>query len=68
MIMMAHFIPFEKLSKKEKKKQNNLRRNYWNGIDPSTKIMPNKKKENKKRAPINDNDSLIGVFFFPDCI
>jgi hypothetical protein len=31
MIMMAHFIPFEKLSKKEKKKQNNLRHQRLQG-------------------------------------
>ena len=41
--MMTKFIPYEKLSKKERKKLNAIKRLDWNGVHPSTKTIPGKK-------------------------
>lgn len=48
------FIPYEKLSKKMKKKVNAERRNSWR-MNPHTKIIPDKR--NKKR--VNDKNKEI---------
>lgn len=34
---MEKFVPFEKLSKKEQKKQNAARRNTWGAMSPVTR-------------------------------
>ena len=36
------------MTKKQKKAQNNKHRGSWFGINPQTKVIPNKKKENAK--------------------
>lgn len=46
---MQKFIPFEKLSKKEKKKINLEKRRDWNGLNPSTRVVPNKKAYSRKK-------------------
>jgi len=43
------FIPYNKLSKKEKRKIDSLRRKNWGDIDCSTKILPDVKKERIKQ-------------------
>lgn len=45
---MEKFISYEKLSKKEQKKINKVKRGTWGRINPSTKIVPDKKKYNRK--------------------
>lgn len=40
---------YEKLTKKEKRKVDAERRNVWS-INPTTKIVEDKKKKNNKRA------------------
>lgn len=40
---MNKYIPYEKLSKKEKRKIDLKFRNNWGSINPITKIIPNKK-------------------------
>lgn len=50
------FIPYEKLSKKMKKKVNAEKRNSW-GMNPRTKVIPdkrNRKKINDKNKEIKD--------------
>lgn len=53
---MTDFIPFDKLSKKEKRKRNSAKRGNWGGINPVTrKPAPidaynrNKQKEKDRR-------------------
>lgn len=46
---MKKFVPFKKMSKKEQRKINASKRNTWNGIDPSTRVVDtDKKKYNRK--------------------
>lgn len=40
---MTKFVPYEKRSKKERKKIDAVKRRDWNGVYPSTKTIPSKK-------------------------
>ena len=46
---MEKFIPYDKLSKKEKKKIDQQKRSSWNGVDPATKIEENEKKRYRRK-------------------
>ncbi len=50
---MTNFVPFEKLSKKKKKEINNMKRNTWYNLNPVTKVIPDKKKYDRKKLPKN---------------
>ena len=43
---MEKFIPYEKLSKKEKRKVDAMRRNTWGGLNPVTRKTANSKTYN----------------------
>ena len=60
---MKNFVPFEKLSKKEQKKLNALRRKDWNGLSPVTRKSENPKAYNRKRHR-NDFDFDSVPFYF----
>ena len=47
---MEKFIPYEKLSKKEKRKVDAMRRNTWGGLNPVTRKTANSKTYNRKRT------------------
>ena len=53
--MMTRFIPYEKLSKKERRKLDAVKRLDWNGVDPSTKTIPSKKNVHvrKPKHPVS---------------
>lgn len=40
---MTRFVPYEKKSKKERKKIDAILCRDWNGVDPSAKTIPSKK-------------------------
>lgn len=46
---MNNFIPYEKLSKKEKRKQDSKKRNTWGGLNPVTRKPENSKAYNRKK-------------------
>ena len=46
---MEKYIPYEKLSKKEKRKINNKRRRTWGGINPITRKPENSKAYSRKK-------------------
>lgn len=48
------FIPYEKLSKKRKKEVNAEKRNLW-GMNPRTKVIPDK----RNREKVNDKNKEI---------
>lgn len=58
---MKTFIPYEKMSKKEKRKINNEKRNVW-AINPVTRKTENKKVYNRKKLR-RDYDSQADYFF-----
>lgn len=66
---MAKFIPYEKLSKKEKRKIDSARRGSWNGLDPVTRRPANPKAYNRKKAQNwkRDPDSVPFSFALFSC-
>jgi len=46
---MEKFIPYEKLSKKEKRKLDNARRQTWGALNPTTRKSENIKVYNRKK-------------------
>lgn len=47
---MEKFIPYEKLSKKEKRKADLARRQTWGALNPTTRKPQNSKAYNRKRT------------------
>ena len=47
---MEKFIPYEKLSKKEKKRRDTMNRGTWYGINPVTRKPVNSKAYNRRKA------------------
>lgn len=54
---MEKFIPYEKLSKKEKRQRNNEKRKVWEQ-NPATKIVPDKHKEIKEKEKLDFSENL----------
>lgn len=47
---MDKFIPYEKLSKKEKRKRDAMRRGTWGALNPVTRKSENSKAYNRQKA------------------
>lgn len=47
---MEKFIPYEKLSKKEKRKIDAMRRSSWGDVNPVSRKVESKKTYNRKRT------------------
>ena len=56
---MEKFIPFEKLSKKEKKKRNRSKRSTWGALSPVTRRSANPKAYNRKKAQRPDDGDAV---------
>lgn len=60
---MEKWIPLEKRSKKAQKAFHAQRRGSWNGVNPVTKVIPNKKAYNRKRRSHREEfPHVISVF------
>ena len=53
---MEKFIPYEKLSKKEKRRLDSRRRKTWGEMSPVTRKPENPKAYNRKRAQYRKED------------
>ena len=51
-ISMEKFIPYEKLSKKEKRKMDLAKRQTWGELNPVTRKPENSKAYNRRRAQV----------------
>lgn len=47
---MEKFVPYEKLSKKEKKKRDLAQRNTWGELNPVTRKPENSRAYNRRKA------------------
>ena len=47
---MKKFVPYEKLSKKEKRKMNRAKRQTWGQINPVTRKSANNKAYNRSKS------------------
>ena len=59
---MKKYIPRDKLSKKARKELNAKDRNTWNGLNPATRVVENKKIYNRKKTRIKYDDYFTGLF------
>ena len=65
--MMEKFIPYEKLSKKEKRKIDQARRQTWGELNPVTRKPENSKAYNRKKSQAWKRElSPIACDFFLD--
>lgn len=55
---MEKWIPYEKLSKKEKRKMDAAKRVTWGNLNPVTRKPENSKAYNRKKALRRERDSL----------
>ena len=55
---MEKFIPFEKLSKKEKRRRNTEKRGVWGALSPVTRRSENPKAYKRKEAQRPDEDAV----------
>ena len=63
---MGRFVPYEKLSKKEKRRRNAEKRGVWGSISPVTRKSENPKAYKRKKAQLSDDDAV--PFFFQGII
>ena len=47
---MEKFVPYEKMTKKEKRKIDAMRRGSWGDVNPVTRKVESKKTSNRKRT------------------
>lgn len=48
--MSTKFVPYEKLSKRAKKKLNKKKRKFWASINPVSRVIPDKRKKLRDKA------------------
>ena len=64
---MEKFIPYEKLSKKEKRKIDQARRQTWGELNPVTRKPANSKAYNRNKSrnwKRDDHEPNSGSFYF----
>lgn len=61
---MDKFVPYEKLSKKEKRKMDRAKRQTWGELNPVTRKPENSKAYNRKRAQAWKKDAPYLRSFF----
>lgn len=59
---MNRFIPREKLGKRAKEVLDRAKRTTWDGINPVTRKIENKKAYARKKSPRWYDDDSTGVF------
>ena len=57
--MMEKYIPYEKLSKKEKRKLDICRRKTWGNLNPVTRKPANSKVYNRKKNCQLEREALL---------
>ncbi|MBR2742738.1 MAG: hypothetical protein IKD89_04020 [Clostridia bacterium] len=63
---MKKFVPYEKLSKKERRAIDQKKRGVWNEICPVTRVSKNKKAYDRKRSRSFDEQKLRDFIFCYD--
>ena len=61
---MEKFIPYEKLSKKERRKMNLAKRQTWGDMNPVTRKPENSKAYNRRKAQNWKKDSFGSALSF----
>lgn len=61
---MKKFVPYEKMSKKQKKKIDSMKRGSWYGVNPATRKSENPKAYKRKKTLNRNDDSFQGFYYF----
>ena len=61
--MDKKMIPYEKMSKKQKKEMDRKKRNTWNGFNPVTRKPENPKAYKRRQAHEWDDTDSCACFF-----
>jgi len=61
---MEKFIPYEKLSKKEKRKLDAKKRGSWGGLNPVTRMPENPRAYNRRKARRWESEPLSVSFLY----
>lgn len=59
---MEKFVPYEKLSKKEKKKRDAMARSTWGNLKPVTRKPENSRAYNRRKAQKWDQSHSVPFF------
>lgn len=62
---MEKFVPFEKLSKKARRKRNSEKRVGWGGLSPVTRKPANPRAYNRRKAQRPDDGDAV-PFVLPE--
>ena len=68
---MEKFIPYEKLSKKEKRKMDLAKRQTWGELNPVTRKPENSKAYNRNKArnwKRDYHEPVLGSILFPEIL
>ena len=60
-IHMKQFLPREKMSKREKRALDAIKRASWDGVNPVTRKVESKKTYDRKKSPRWYNDDSTGI-------
>ena len=61
---MQKFVPYEKLSKKAKRELDRKKRGTWGGLNPVTRMPPNPRAYDRRKAQNWRKDSDPAPFVF----
>ena len=59
---MKQFLPREKMSKREKRALDAIKRASWDGVNPVTRKVESKRTYNRKKSPRWYQDDSTGIF------
>ncbi len=62
---MVKFIPYEKLSKKERRKLDAAKRGSWGGLSPVTRVPGNPRAYKRDKAWKREVPPFRALFVFP---
>ena len=57
---MRRYVPYDKMSKREKREINNRRRRTWKGLNPVTRKPPDPRAYRRKKRP-DDHTEDTGI-------
>ena len=62
--MRQNYVPYEKMSKKQRRKLDAMRRGSWGALNPVTRMPANSRAYNRKKAQRRMDDLRFETFSF----
>lgn len=54
----ADFVPYDKMSRKKKREIDRQKRGDWGGVDPRSKVIPDKRHRKKHSEDYDEDDYM----------